>query len=209
MSGTIGDIKRINEHPHYYDGTTWRPFYLAGTSLSASTSDVQFEDVQVRINGFQNGQEANNYIFNHINGKYFALMGSQVVSSPTKLNSSSIYFDGTTQGYIRSRSVADDGSAPFLWSSNADWWSHSGTRGGFPDLSGDWTFETWARFDDVNNSSNSHGIFSICNVHASVADGKGAGLSLSGDGSGNFRLVWSNGFGVSTNGVNPNNNTSL
>ena len=203
-TATVGDIKRINEHPHYYDGTTWRPFYLSGSSLSATTSDVQFEDLQVRLTGFQNGRESDNYLYNYVNGKYWAILGgAQVVSSPVKYGTNAIQFDGGNQGFIRSRSTPDDGLAPFLWSSNADWYSHPGKRGGFPDLSGDWTFETWARFDDLTNFSNPHGIFSIANVHATVAEGKGAGLSLVGSGSGTFRLLWSNGFGVSSGGVNP------
>ena len=62
LTGSVGDIKRINEHPHYYDGTTWRPFYLSGTPLSVTTSDVNFDDVQVRMD-FEQGSVP----FNHVN----------------------------------------------------------------------------------------------------------------------------------------------
>ena len=203
-TATVGDIKRINEHPHYYDGTTWRPFYLSGTSLSAVTSDVQFEDVQVRLTGFQNGRESDNYIYNYVNGKYFAIYsGAQVVSSPVKYGTNAIQFDGGTQSFIRSRSTSDSGIAPFLWSSNADWWSYPGTRGGFPDVSGDWTFETWVRFDELDPSTTSHGIFSISNQHGTSGEGKGVGLSLENNGLGYYALVWYNALHIGVNGVNP------
>ena len=203
VSGTIGDIKRINEHPHYYDGTTWRPFYLAGTSLSASTSDVQFEDVQVRLTGETNGH-ASDYIYNHINENYFFKGGNAtIVSSPTKFGTSAIQFDGSTSSYLSCRSTINDGMPNYLWSSNAETWAHPEKRGGFPVINGDWTIEMWVRFDDLSSVQN-HGLFSISNPNASVAHTKGVGVSLIRDGfTSNWLLQWSNALSVSQSGVNP------
>ena len=204
VSGATGDIKRIGDLPYYHDGTDWRLFYLTGEPTSAAQTDVNFEDVQVRLTGETNGNSSG-YIYNYVNGKYFNIGGAgvQVVSSPVKYGSNAIQFDGTTSSYIRTKSTSDSGIAPFLWSSNADWWSYPGTRGGFPDASGDWTFETWIRFDDIVAYGNPHGIFSISNQHGASGEGKGVGLSLIGGSTGSYRLVWYNALHIGVNGVNP------
>ena len=130
VSGTTGDIKRINEHPHYYDGTTWRPFYLAGTSLTASTSDVNYDDVEVRMD-FETLDPASLNPINHVSGTAFDAVSSSpgfvgIATSPTKFGTQSYHFSTTSNitsnyAFWRVANNSDISSTPDLLANYWEW----------------------------------------------------------------------------------------
>tara|TARA_Y100000004_G_scaffold31557_1_gene33024 strand:+ start:28 stop:2634 length:2607 start_codon:yes stop_codon:yes gene_type:complete len=199
VTGSTGDIKRIGDLPYYHDGTDWRLFYLTGEPTSAAQTDVNFDDVQVRLTGTTNGHSLG-YIYNHVTGSYFAkASGASSVTSPVKYGSYAIEFDGTSNGYIRT--TCDDPARPIITFPD-DSYSTIAKRGGFPDFSGDWTFEAWVRFDDLSGSTlDRHGIMCRTKINGTGA-GLGVGLSLiKNSGSMQWLLGWYNGTGITTDGV--------
>ena len=199
VTGSTGDIKRIGDLPYYYDGTDWRLFYLTGQPTSAAQTDVNFDDVQVRLTGTTNGHSLG-YIYNHINGGYFASAGGATsITSPVKYGSYAIEFDGTIAGYIR---TTNDNPAIPVNTFSDNTYSTIVKRGGFPDFSGDWTFESWVRFDDLGGSTADRwGIMCRTKINGTGA-GLGVGLSLIKDaGSMNWLLGWYNGTTLTTDGV--------
>ena len=85
VAGATGDIKRIGDLPYYHDGTDWRLFYLTGQPTSAAQTDVNFDDVQVRLTGTTNSHSLG-YIYNHINGGWFAkASGASSITSPVNM----------------------------------------------------------------------------------------------------------------------------
>ena len=168
LTGSVGDIKRINEHPHYYDGTTWRPFYLSGTPLSVTTSDVNFDDVQVRMD-FEQGSVP----FNHVNQRNAKILNTSnsadisIVSNPTKYGTKclKLFTEGgswtTDFFYWQSRqneTYTSNWSNPAI-NSNPEIWNNV-KRGGSLDWSEDWTLEFWVRFEDIDTTSTAaRGIF--------------------------------------------------
>jgi len=199
VAGATGDIKRIGDLPYYHDGTDWRLFYLTGQPTSAAQTDVNFDDVQVRLTGTTNSHSLG-YIYNHVTGGWFAkASGASSVTSPVKYGSYAIEFDGTLNGYIRTTN--DNPAVPIVTFSD-NTYSTTAKRGGFPDFSGDWTFEAWVRFDDLSGSTlDRHGIMCRTKVNGTGA-GLGVGLSLLKDsGSMNWLLGWYNGTTLTTDGV--------
>ena len=176
VSGATGDIKRIGDLPYYHDGTDWRLFYLTGEPTSAAQTDVNFDDVQVRLTGATGGHSSD-YIYNYVTGNWFAKgSNATVVSSPVKYGTNAIQFDGAQQSYISVGSKGPE-EAPNLYALADNIKGSTAKRGGFPDFSGDWTIELWVRFDDLTASSNNHGIFSLSKVGGQYV-GRGVGLSL-------------------------------
>lgn len=200
VTGATGDIKRIGDLPYYHDGTDWRLFYLTGEPTSAAQTDVNFDDVQVRLTGTTNGH-SQGYIYNHVTGGWFAkASGASSITSPVKYGSYAIEFDGTNAGYIRTTN--DDPARPIITFPD-NTYSTTAKRGGFPDFSGDWTFEAWVRFDDLSGSpADRWGIMCRTKVNGTGA-GLGVGLSLLKDsGSMDWLLGWYNGTTLTTDGVN-------
>ena len=170
LTGSVGDIKRINEHPHYYDGTTWRPFYLSGTPLSVTTSDVNFDDVQVRMD-FEQGTVP----FNHVNQRNARILVSNpgggtdisIVTNPTKFGTKCLKLFTTNgiwnQDYFywqsrRNETYASNWTDPDIYA-QPEIWSNA-KRGGSLDWSQDWTLEFWIRFEDIfTTADNERGIF--------------------------------------------------
>ena len=199
VTGATGDIKRIGDLPYYHDGTDWRLFYLTGEPTSAAQTDVNYDDVQIRLTGTTNGH-SQGYIYNHVTGGYFAkASGASSITTPVKYGSYAIEFDGTLNGYIRTTN--DDPARPIITFPD-NTYSTTAKRGGFPDFSGDWTFEAWVRFDDLSGATlDRHGIMCRTKVNGTGA-GLGVGLSLLKDsGSSNWLLGWYNGTTLTTDGV--------
>ena len=201
-TATVGDIKRINEHPHYYDGTTWRPFYLSGTSLSATTSDVHFDDVQVRMD-FESGTAPLNYA-NQRDAEIYVISpnsigGVEQVTSPTKFGTKCMKLwtqGGSARGeglrwFAVSNSVyTSNWSGTYAKDSYPEYWSNA-KRGGALDWSQDWTLEFWVRFADIDTSVvNQRGIFHVYDSTDTSAGG--FGLVLETDGASRWYLKWLN-----------------
>ena len=169
LTGSVGDIKRINEHPHYYDGTTWRPFYLSGTPLSVTTSDVNFNDVQVRMD-FEQGTVP----FNHVNQRNAKILTTSnnadiiyCIKSHKVWNKVSKTIHRRNLGirdyfYWQSRQNETYTSnwSSFAINSNPEIWNNV-KRGGSLDWSQDWTLEFWVRFEDIDTTSLAARIFSF------------------------------------------------
>jgi len=168
VSGATGDIKRIGDLPHYHDGTDWRPFYLTGTAQQAASSDVNFDDVQVRMN-FDDGT-----VFNHVNRFHAKLENLNpsngahvaVVTSPVKYGSHSLKIfnqPGTHDGDYVGWTAFDDSDRDSIWGVGAlnpdSWWNAK--RGGCIDWTQDWTLEFWIRFDDIDTVQTPRGIFTV------------------------------------------------
>ena len=197
VSGTTGDIKRINEHPHYYDGTTWRPFYLiAGTSLTASTSDVNYDDVEVRMD-FETLDPASLNPINHVSGTAFDAVSSSpgfvgIATSPTKFGTQSYHFSTTSNitsnyAFWRVANNSDISSTPDLL---ANYWEWPNTkRSGNIDWSSDWTVEFWMYATTTPTSGNYHGIFHVNSVDP---DDGSHGLTMWADSGGNIQFRWNN-----------------
>ena len=92
VSGTSGDIKKINGLPYFHDGTSWKQFYLFGTTAAVTSPDISWEDVQVRMD-FETGT-----LFNYVNGRNASTFTDttpntqniSVVSSPVKFGTKSL-----------------------------------------------------------------------------------------------------------------------
>ncbi len=145
----LGDIKRINEHPHYYDGTTWRPFYLSGTPITAATSDVHFDDVQVRMDFEDDGSGAIHPFINHVNKLQIngtGTSGITIVNTPVKFGTSSlklnqgVAYAAWTENYTEVQFIDRE----VVQATNGDY--GAGKRGGCIDWTQDWTIETWVYF---------------------------------------------------------------
>jgi len=196
VSGSIGDIKRINEHPHYYDGTTWRPFYLSGTPITAATSDVHFDDVQVRFDFEDNGSGSVHPFINHVNKLEIngtGTAGITLVNTPVKFGTTCLkltqgaqyaaWTESYLEGYFIDREIVQ-GAGGGNYS--------SGKRGGCIDWTQDWTIETWAYFPTGLPDGQQP---LIC---AQVGTGTGQGISFNSPaqglpGAGNTYLQWANG----------------
>jgi plastocyanin len=203
VAGTTGDIKRIGDLPYYYDGTDWRLFYLTGQPTSAAQTDVNFDDVQVRLTGTTNGHSSGS-IYNHANGGYFASAGTAgSVTSPVKYGSYALEFEGTNSSYIRTTNSHPANPLPIVQASD-NTYSTTAKRGGFPDFSGSWTFEAWVRFDDLGGATADRwGIMCRTKVNGTGA-GLGVGLSLiKNSGSMQWLLGWYNGTGLTTDNAVP------
>ena len=195
VSGTIGDIKRINEHPHYYDGTTWRPFYLSGTPITAATSDVHFDDVQVRMDFEDDGSGAIHPFINHVNKLQIngtGTSGITIVNTPVKFGTSSlklnqgVAYAAWTENYTEVQFIDRE----VVQATNGDY--GAGKRGGCIDWTQDWTIETWVYFP-TGMSDGQQPL--IC---AQVGTGTGQGISFNSPtsgspGAGNTYLQWANG----------------
>jgi len=172
VSGTIGDIKRINEHPHYYDGTTWRPFYLSGTPITTVASDVQFNDVQLRTN-FDGG-----LAYNWVNKRSLKITNVnpgvnsdvRVVTSPTKFGTHSMKCfteNGTPRGEGFFYKSLQNSAYNSWWSTpnatittESEVWCNA-KRGGAINWSQDWTLEFWIKLEDIDTNTNPRGIFHV------------------------------------------------
>ena len=205
LTGSVGDIKRINEHPHYYDGTTWRPFYLSGTPLTVTTSDVNFDDVQVRMD-FEQGTVP----FNHVNQRNAKILTTSnsadisIVSNPTKYGTKclKLFTEGGvwSQDYFywqsrRNEVYTSNWSNPAI-NANPEIWNNV-KRGGSLDWSQDWTLEFWVRFEDIDTTSlAARGIFFSYDP-SNVTNGS-QGLVLREGTPGAWALYWYN-YRASTN----------
>ena len=195
VSGTIGDIKRINEHPHYYDGTTWRPFYLSGTPITAATSDVHFDDVQVRMDFEDDGSGELHPFINHVNKLQIngtGTAGLSIVNTPVKFGTSSLKLN---QGVAYAAWTENLSEMQFIdrgavQATNGSY--GAGKRGGCIDWTQDWTIETWVYFP----TGMPYGQQPL--ICAQVGTGNGQGISfntpaLGLTGHGNTYLQWANG----------------
>ena len=169
VTGATGDIKRINDLPHYHDGTDWRPFYLTGTAQQAASSDVNFDDVQVRMSFA--GPVAFNYAnqltaqINNLNAGVGASTG--VVTSPVKYGTHALKIfntAGTAHGDCVFWVAEDNSARSSIWGDGVSnrhyWWNAK--RGGCLDWAQDWTVEFWIRWDSFGNAANDDtGVFHV------------------------------------------------
>ena len=166
VTGATGDIKRINDLPHYHDGTDWRPFYLTGTAQQAASSDVNFDDVQVRMDfGGTVAYNHANQLTAKINNNSTGDVG--VVTSPVKYGTHALKIFNEVSGAYSDCVfwAAEDNSArSSIWGDGVNnrhfWWNAK--RGGCLDWSQDWTIEFWVRFDDLTGAS-PKGLFHVYN----------------------------------------------
>ena len=211
VSGATGDIKRIGDLPYYHDGTDWRPFYLTGTAQQAASSDVNFDDVQVRMD-FDNGT-----VFNHVNRFHAQIENGNassgahvaVVTSPVKYGSHALkIFNqvGVWNGDYMGWSCHDDSLRDSIWGDGLtnpqQWWNAK--RGGCIDWTQDWTVEFWIRFDDIDTVQTPRGIFTV--YESNNLNNGSFGLSLGTSGidpsTYGWTLYWNNMRGSSSGHAN-------
>ena len=196
VTGTTGDIKKIGGLPFYYDGTGWKQFYLFGTQTASASVDINWEDVQVRVD-FEGDNS-----YNYVNEKEALILTDaggagnsqdiRVVSSPVKY--------GTKALKIK----ADDGLDGWYWdaspvlqhpSTTGTNWT-GGKRGGCIDWSADWTVELWVNWSTIPSgdwaNSKVQGGSAIFSVRDVTATGETFGLVVKNDSFNNKSFLWIN-----------------
>jgi hypothetical protein len=196
VTGTTGDIKKIGGLPFYYDGTGWKQFYLFGTQTASTSTDINWEDVQVRMD-FEGDNS-----YNYVTEKEALILSDpggagnaqdiRVVSSPVKY--------GTKALKIK----ADDGLDGLYWdaspvlqhpSTTGTNWT-GGKRGGCIDWSADWTVELWVNWSTLPSgdwaASKVQGGSAIFSVRDTTATGETFGLVLKNDQYSNKSFIWIN-----------------
>lgn len=186
VAGTQGDIKKIGGLPYYHDGTAWKRFYLFDNVEDATSVDVNWDDVQVRMDfeshtlaPHHTGASASDFV-NHVNGAPMATIANTSghgdrINSPVKFGTSS--FRANSPGTSAQRNsywnVYDEN-----YDINTQNWK-GGKRCGGLDWSLDWTMEFWIYFPQVTpmgpnyiwgyftttwiNSAEYIGLFSVVN----------------------------------------------
>jgi len=153
VAGTQGDIKKIGGLPYYHDGTAWKRFYLFDNVEDATTVDVNWDDVQVRLDFEQSTGTSTYPSRNHVNGispratTYNpATDNIGLVSSPVKFGTKSLQLLNVSLNSSLYWDTADDWDPIFNdVYQNFDAFK-PGTRGGCIDWAGDWTMEFWIYF---------------------------------------------------------------
>lgn len=181
VSGTQGDIKKIGGLPYYHDGTSWKRFYLFDSVEDATAVDVNWDDVQVRLDfeedtsvTFPGGIKSRNYV-NRLSPH--GITHSPALGDDISLVSSPVKF-GTKSLKLRNISKASE----LRWTVGREWdpiyneiylsldnWTPE-KRGGCIDWSGDWTVEFWIYFP--TNS------LSASNIGVGYTTGTGAGYGI-------------------------------
>ena len=196
VTGATGDIKRIGDLPYYHDGTDWRLFYLTGQPTSAAQTDVNFDDVEVRMD-FET-VNSSSVPLNQVSGLPWAINTSSpgfvgIDSSPTKFGTQSFRFSTTSNitsnyAYWTIPQTANISTSPDLVTINQYNWP-SVKRGGNIDWSGDWTVEFWLYPTTLPTAGNSHGIF---HVTSTVINDGSHGLTMYADSNGDIQFRWNN-----------------
>ena len=196
VSGTSGDIKKIGGLPFFHDGSSWKQFYLFGTTAAVTTPDISWEDVQVRMD-FETGA-----LFNYVNGRNASTFTDatpdtqniSVVSSPVKFGTKSL------------KIKADDGDDGLYWEATnllqhpstetLDYRWSGQKRGGSIDWSTNWTVELHVNFNTIpsgdyssNQLTGGAAIFSVIDTDNTDET---FGLVITNDSFNNKRFVWVN-----------------
>jgi len=198
VAGVEGDIKKIGGLPYYHDGTTWRRFYLFDNPTDQSAVDINWDDVQVRMD-FEDDSHlwsVDPFVTNYVNRKQ--PRSSNInnicrVNSPVKFGSSSLKLNAqstadnlewevyvTDPTYNIHNEILDQTSLRHYWK--------PGKRGGCTDWSGDWTLEMWIYFPANSLTNNQHqGLFYVTDGPTSLF-----GASIFVDQFGNRTFLWVN-----------------
>ena len=196
VSGTSGDIKKIGGLPFFHDGSSWKQFYLFGTTAAVTTPDISWEDVQVRMD-FETGA-----LFNYVNGRTASTLTDatpntqniSVVSSPVKFGTKSL------------KIKADDGDDGLYWEATnllqhpstetLDYRWSGQKRGGSIDWSTNWTVELHVNFNNIPSGDYSSnqltGGAAIFSVKDTANTDETFGLVVTNDSFNNKRFVWVN-----------------
>ena len=210
VAGTQGDIKKIGGLPYYHDGTSWKRFYLFDNVEDATTVDVNWDDVQVRLDfeedtsvTFSGGIQSRNYV-NRLSPRAFIYNSAtddiSIVSSPVKFGTKSLKVLNVSKQSELSWNVGNEYNPIYndIYL-GLDSWSPE-KRGGCIDWSGDWTIEFWIYFPTGSLSSiggtyldgtgGGYGIFH--NREGNLGTAPSCGLIFDVDQYSNRRLSWVN-----------------
>ena len=141
IAGTTGanrDIKVIGGAPFYYDGTTWREFYLIDGSVVTIQPDTDWGNVMIRST-FDSDIVDVRYNVTPAMKRSSNSTSTAItpVSAPTKVGVKSLRINGGDQTYSRLR---------YPMTSNYD-------------FTGAWTMEAWVNLDSSSWSSSPQSIF--------------------------------------------------
>ena len=170
VAGTQGDIKKIGGLPYYHDGTAWKRFYLFDNVEDATTVDVNWDDVQVRLDfeedtsvTFSGGIQSRNYV-NRLSPRAVTYSSAtddiSIVSSPVKFGTKSLKVLNVSKNSELSWNVGSEYNPIYneIYLSLDTWTPEK--KGGCIDWSGDWTVEFWIYFPTNSlSSSNIGGIY--------------------------------------------------
>lgn len=170
VAGTQGDIKKIGGLPYYHDGTAWKRFYLFDNVEDATTVDVNWDDVQVRLDfeedtsvTFAGGIQSRNYV-NRLSPRAVTYSSAtddiSIVSSPVKFGTKSLKVLNVSKNSELSWVVGSEYNPIYndIYLGLDTWTPEK--RGGCIDWSGDWTVEFWIYFPTNSlSASNIGGIY--------------------------------------------------
>ena len=127
-TGTLGELRQINNKPYFYDGTTWQEFIFANASVTTIPAETDWDQVLIRSN-FDN--DANDFRFGATGDlqHYSGLNPATLVASPSVFGTNSLRCTGNGVKYTHRSEY---------------------------DFTGTWTIEFWIYFDSANISGNTN-----------------------------------------------------
>ena len=147
-AGTAGEVRQIGGAPFYYDGTTWREFYLIDGSIVTVQPDTDWGNVIIRSTFDTNTTDVKyNVTPDEIYGSSTTSTAISVVTAPRKVGVGAVRINGGAQSGSR-----------LQYEMTSDY-----------DFTGAWTMEAWVFLDSASWSTTAQSIFSSSGANGEFA----------------------------------------